>query len=90
MGEKLECDCGREWPDGKHRGLGCGVPIPTRREIEADSAARDAGPSLLKALRAMVRTHGMRGPCRHNSCSECVQARKQAESAIRKAEPSHG
>ena len=41
---------------------------------------------LLAACKLMVDSHGMHGPCEHNSCSECRIAHNKAREAINKAE----
>jgi len=38
------------------------------------------------ALRAMVRTHGMHGPCENNSCDSCELAYRNAQAIINKPE----
>ena len=38
----------------------------------------DSVPELLKALRAMVNTHGMHGPCRDHGCKDCRKAYDEA------------
>jgi hypothetical protein len=45
----------------------------------------NAHDDLVAALRAMLETHGMHGPCKMNSCSECKYAAKKAEAALAKA-----
>lgn len=42
-------------------------------------------PDLVAALQAMLETHGMHGPCKSNSCSDCKYARDKATNALAKA-----
>lgn len=53
---------------------------------EANARLIAAAPDLLAALKAMINTHGMHGPCSKNSCADCNRAYTQAHAAIDYAE----
>ena len=56
--------------------------------LEMKNAERDRlladNKALREALEAMIDTHGMHGPCRNHSCSDCKHAYKQARAALAK------
>lgn len=37
---------------------------------------------LMKALRAMLNTHGLHGPCREHGCKDCCRAHDQAQALL--------
>ena len=41
---------------------------------------------LREALKKMVDTHGMHGPCKNHSCSNCDRAYKTAKQALKGGE----
>lgn len=83
---RMTCGCGR--PEGQHSGLSCGPSnsILTHHNREAIERVRRLAPLLMHALKSMLNTHGMHGPCKHNSCSDCNLAYQMAKAVIRKAE----
>ena len=56
---------------------------PIRKALDDQRAAMDG---LAGALRAMLNTHGMHGPCESNSCKRCDKAYQQANAALAAAE----
>ena len=52
----------------------------------ANAFQKQINAELLAALRKMIITHGMHGPCDQNSCSSCDLAYKKAQQAIKHAE----
>lgn len=53
---------------------------------EANARLIAAAPDLLEACKAMLRTHGVHGPCTHHNCDSCEMAYDKAKAAIAKAE----
>jgi hypothetical protein len=45
-----------------------------------------AAPELLEALKLCKQAMGLHGPCRNNSCPECIDAFSRTRAAIAKAE----
>jgi len=41
---------------------------------------------LVEALKAMMNSHGMHGPCENNSCKQCDKAYQTARAALKQAE----
>jgi hypothetical protein len=54
-------------------------------EQMANARLMAAAPRLLAALRLMLHTHDVHGPCRHYDCDECRRAVTDAGAAIAKA-----
>lgn len=55
-------------------------------ELERLRAARHPSETtraeVIEALKLMMESHGMHGPCRHNSCSDCRDAYAKARAAL--------
>ena len=45
----------------------------------------DASLQLLAALKAMIATHGIHGPCTRHNCADCQEAYDAAKAAVKKA-----
>ena len=66
-------------------------PVSGKRCVEAARLIREkypsvvALPALVAACEAMIRTHGMHGPCREHNCEDCHNAYYAAKAALRAA-----
>jgi len=56
--------------------------IYKKEDAEFIALACNSHYELLTALREMMNTHGMHGPCEDHNCSECCKAYDLAEAAI--------
>jgi len=71
--------------DGMHNVLRGDGPF-SLKEREAHAKMMAASKELLEALKRMVNTHGMHGPCTEHNCHDCQQSHTKAIQAIAKAE----
>ena len=56
-------------------------------EHQQEISSKDADIARLReALKAMINTHGMHGPCKNHSCSSCGKAYKNAKQALKEGE----
>lgn len=58
--------------------------------LNASERKRDAASAMYEALKDMMETHGMHGPCKGNSCRDCNWAFQRARAALRLADGEFG